>query len=610
MGLRAKLVLAFLALVMAVVCAISAMQIDRTMTWMVADLEKSGDLIINQAFEQIRTTVSRAHGDPGRALRNDASLRALLDSSRAFGKGVVYARIEGTDGSVMLASPPASGVDDRATPPFALLEQTASSWAGLARLYLLWDDTTYELRRPFMINNRPAGWIAIGLSTALTARQLRRSTHDVVLFAAIAVALGVAGAMFIGGTLLRPVVAIASRVEALAAGEQTPAVRIGGHDELRSLAEKFNLLSQRICADRMQWERERGQYFDIFRSITDAVLLLDASGAVLFANGEAAGRLGLPAGGVTDGKPLRLLLDKNHPLVRMIDTAYAAGTEVRNVALQIGEGDAATRLLVSIFLLGHGLEPAGLLVIARDLEPVRELETVVDHSGRLARLGALISGIAHQIRNPLNAMNLQLELLTPDAQKGRPVAPRLESVRREIRRLDQAVDALMRFMRPEQLRLTEIRLNDLMTEIASQVTRGGIRVEYHFDPRVATVAADRGLLAEALRNVASNAVEAMSDNGGGTLRLETARTDDGFVQVSIADQGPGIPSEHLERIFQLYFTTKPGGSGLGLSLAARAIDLHRGTVDVQSEVGRGTRVTIRIPIAGQAVPITLNDAIS
>jgi signal transduction histidine kinase len=610
MGLRAKLALSFFALVVAVVFAISALQIDRTMTQMVGDLERSGDLLINQAFEQIRTTVNRARGDPVKALRNDASLLALLDSSRAFGRGVVYARVESTDGSIIMSSPPGSGADDRAAPPFSILKQSASSWAGLARIYLLWDDSTYEIRGPFVIDNRPAGVIAVGLSTALTARELRRSAHDVVLFVAIAVALGVAGAMFIGGALLRPVVAIASGVEALAAGRQTSALRIGGRDELSTLAEKFNLLSQRICLDRVQWERERGQYFNIFRSITDAVLLLDSSGALLFANGEAAGRLGLPAGGVTDGKPLRLLLDKNHPLVRMIDTAYATGTEVHNGALQIGEGDDAMRLLVSIFSLGHGVEPAGLLVIARDLEPVRQLETVVDHSGRLARLGALISGIGHQIRNPLNAMNLQLELLTQDAQKGKPVEPRLESVRREIRRFDQAVDALMRFMKPEQLRLAQIRLNDLMAEIASQVSRGGIRVEYNFDPRVATVAADRALLAEALRNVANNAVEAMSDNGGGTLRLATTRTDDGFVQVSIADQGPGIPAEHLERIFQLYFTTKPGGSGLGLSLAARAIDLHRGTVDVQSEVGRGTKVTIRIPIAGQTLPIMLDDAIS
>jgi signal transduction histidine kinase len=233
-------------------------------------------------------------------------------------------------------------------------------------------------------------------------------------------------------------------------------------------------------------------------------------------------------------------------------------------------------------------------VIARDLEPLQELESVVDHSERLARLGALISGVAHQIRNPLNAMNLQLELLNQDAERGRPIDARVDSIRGQIRHLGEAVDAMMRFMRPETLRLEEIGLNDLIVEVGSQVARPGIRIEYEFDPHVMYISADRALLREALRNVASNAAEAMPH--GGTLTLGTLRKDDRFVEIFIADQGKGIPPDELDRIFEPYFTTKPSGLGLGLSLATRAIDLHRGTLDVQSEVGKGTTVKIRLAI--------------
>jgi signal transduction histidine kinase len=241
-------------------------------------------------------------------------------------------------------------------------------------------------------------------------------------------------------------------------------------------------------------------------------------------------------------------------------------------------------------------------VVARDLESVRELENVVDYSGRLVRLGGLISGVAHQIRNPLNAMTLQLELLSQDAARGAPIDQRLRAVRQEIERLARAVDALMRFMRPEQLKLADVQVNDLLIEVAGQIAGPGVRVETHFDPSVTPVRVDRALLAEALRNIIGNACEAMSHRG--SLRVTTALSQkSGFVEILIADTGPGIARENLERIFNLYFTTKKNGNGIGLPLALRAIDLHHGTMDVQSKIGAGTTVVIRLPLAHEVADV-------
>jgi two-component system NtrC family sensor kinase len=142
-------------------------------------------------------------------------------------------------------------------------------------------------------------------------------------------------------------------------------------------------------------------------------------------------------------------------------------------------------------------------------------------------------------------------------------------------------------------------VNDLLSEIANQIVRTGIRVETNFDLTVTPVCVDRALLAEALRNIIGNACEAMTN--GGTLRLTTALSEkSGFVEILIADTGPGITRENLERVFNLYFTTKKNGHGIGLPLALRAIDLHHGTMDVQSEVGAGTTVVIRLPLAREA----------
>jgi signal transduction histidine kinase len=603
MELRGKLATIFLVLLVLPFIAVSTFQIDRTMQVMVDDLADSGSLIADQAFERIRDALAHSQGDPVAALRADAPLSALLDSSQAFGTGVVYARVESIDGTPIVAAhsePSVAAV--AATPPLDVLRAELRSWWPLNRVRAVWGAHTYEISRVVKVNGAPLAVIRVGLSTALIAAEARRSVEDIVGAGAIGVILSLIGAMLAGGLLLKPLAAIASGVEQIAEGRDEVRLPLEARDELGTIAEKFNDLSRRIKASRAQWETERGQFINIFRSITDAVMLLDANGSVLFANEEAQGRLGLPAGGLAEGKPLALLLGNDSPLARMVETAYAAGTEVRDVALDLSSDDEPNRLIVSIFSLGQGPEPPGLLVVARDLESMRELENVVDYSGRLVRLGGLISGVAHQIRNPLNAMNLQLELLSQDAARGAPIDQRLRAVRQEIERLARAVDALMRFMRPEQLKLAQVQVNDLIGEVTAQVVRPGIRVETQFDTSVTPVSADRALLAEALRNVVGNACEAMG--AGGTLTLATALSQrSGFVEISIVDTGPGIAREDLERIFNLYFTTKKNGNGLGLPLALRAIDLHHGTMELQSEAGAGTTVTIRLPIARESADL-------
>jgi len=290
---------------------------------------------------------------------------------------------------------------------------------------------------------------------------------------------------------------------------------------------------------------------------------------------------------------LTLLLGRDHPLTSLISNAYTMGSEVHDVAIELKESGSTSQFLTSIFSLGQGPEPPGLLLIVRDLDPVQKLESVVDYSGRLARLGALISGVAHQIRNPLNAMNLQLELLSQDAERGASVTPRLESVRSQIRKLDQVINALLRFMRPEELRLADVPVNELVSDIGGQVGNSGIEVVYELDPEAPSASIDRGLVAEAIKNIVTNAVEAMPN--GGKLTLRTGTVDREWVEIAIKDEGTGISPADIDQIFHLYFTTKQSGSGLGLSLALRAIDLHHGTVDVESQPGEGTTFLIRLP---------------
>ncbi|MGD0073784.1 MAG: ATP-binding protein [Candidatus Binataceae bacterium] len=605
MRLNAKLVSSFLLLLVVAIIAMSAIEADRALDLMVGELATSGDLIAKQVFEQMRAVLARSGGkDPAAALRRDASLQTLLDSSLAFGQTIVSVEVIDPNGNVIVA---AAGQPEqhqsKPMTPIETIQRARASRIPLRPVPELWKDQVYGIDRPVEINGKRFATIEVGVSTALIGNKVHRMARAMLGALVAIVFLCALIVTLLGNYLLSPVKAITSGVEQLASGEVGDEVKleVPGRDELSTLADKFNQLSQRVRSDRARWESERGHLFNAFRSTNDAVLLLDGKGSVLFANPEAQRRLGL-RGGAVEGKSLGLLLGNSHTLVRMSEAALAAGTGAHDVAVELNNnGSAATRYLVSILPLGQGPEAVGLLIMMRDLAPMRELAKVVDYSSRLARLGGLISGVAHQIRNPLNTMTLQLELLRQDAESGRPGSERIDGIRAEIRRLDQAIDALLRFMRPGRLDRRELALNDLLTEIGRRVVRPNISVSYQLAADLPQITADKGLLQEAIKAVVENAVQSMPN--GGTVTIGSGLSGDGFVEATVADQGPGIAAENLDHIFNLYFTTKDGGSGVGLSLALRAIDLHHGTINVQSKVGVGSTFTIRLPIDHEAVDL-------
>jgi len=192
-------------------------------------------------------------------------------------------------------------------------------------------------------------------------------------------------------------------------------------------------------------------------------------------------------------------------------------------------------------------------------------------------------------------MNMRLELLRHEA--GEAGSKHIDKLRREVTRLDEAVETLLRFMRPEQLQLSDFDVNDLLKELGARVNSEKIKVDYELDPALPSVRADRGLIFEAVSNLITNAEQAMPD--GGALKLASTLRGSA-VELAITDRGPGIDREHLDRVFDLYYTTKAGGSGLGLPFAMRAIELNGGKIAIESELGQGTTCKVTIPIASNA----------
>ncbi len=201
-------------------------------------------------------------------------------------------------------------------------------------------------------------------------------------------------------------------------------------------------------------------------------------------------------------------------------------------------------------------------------------------------------------------MSLRIGLLRDDAAAGRDIGRHLDHLRNDVRRLDQSVEAMLRFMRPAELKLSEFNPNDLLTELSSTVKPGGnVTVALRLDSELPCIRADRAMVSEALANLIQNAVQAMP-NGGAMTLLSTARN--GIVEVQISDLGEGIPPDKMEQIFDLYYTTKREGNGLGLPLALRAIELNQGTIEIASTVGEGTTCTVKFPVAADASRLSID----
>lgn len=215
---------------------------------------------------------------------------------------------------------------------------------------------------------------------------------------------------------------------------------------------------------------------------------------------------------------------------------------------------------------------------------------------QLVALSRLNAGIAHEIKNPLNAMSIHLELLRAEIGAQRPAAEHLAVITGQLRRLDEVVQTFLKFSRPEQLRLSPTSLVTLFENIRpiveAEAEGAGITVTMSTATNLPDVRADQATLQNAILNLALNACQAMP--GGGTLEISAAVRRRGQVEITVADTGVGIPHEHLDKIFNLYFTTRTEGTGIGLAMVYRTVQMHDGTITVESAPGRGTTFTVTL----------------
>ncbi len=229
-------------------------------------------------------------------------------------------------------------------------------------------------------------------------------------------------------------------------------------------------------------------------------------------------------------------------------------------------------------------------------EVLFQTEEHLRRADRLSALGELSAGMAHEIRNPLGSIKGAAEILRDDYGPGEPKFEFIQILLKETDRLNGIVQEFLSFARPKPPELQETDINgvieSVLTLTAQPLRKAGVVLRKELDPAIGPRNLDAGLLKQAFLNLVLNAVQAMPE--GGTLTVMSALRGD-LLEVSVADTGVGIPSEDRKKLFSPFFTTKEGGTGLGLAITYRIVENHRGTIDVESEPGKGARFTVRIP---------------
>jgi signal transduction histidine kinase len=421
--------------------------------------------------------------------------------------------------------------------------------------------------------------------------------------------LSVAGAaivtMLFSAVALRPLGRLRRQLELVASGKYEPAEAARerrANDEVSIMASNVDILSQRLRGAQYEVSDLRGNLDRLLADLEEAVFIFNRENRLIFASGTVEKFVGRGRGELV-GLGVGEVFPDTTALGLIVGQAAHTGRPLRNRRVAAASlGDASSGMpavLLSVDLLETAPRGSGLVVRLRDAEARRQLGRELQTADRLAALSRVSGGVAHEVKNPLNAMLLHVEVARAKLARGdTAIEPQIDIISSEIARLDRVVKTFLDFTRPVELSMTTLPVSELLEEMVAlarpQAEAAGIRVMLEDDSGGAPVRVDRDLFKQAVLNVVVNAIEAMPQ--GGELRL-ACHSSATTAEIRISDSGPGIPPALSEKIFRLYFTTKEKGSGIGLAMTFRMVQLHDGTIEFSSQPGKGTTFTLRIPVA-------------
>ncbi|MGB8989281.1 MAG: ATP-binding protein [Candidatus Sulfotelmatobacter sp.] len=455
----------------------------------------------------------------------------------------------------------------------------------------------YDVSYPLQLNGEPFGTIRIGVSTVFLRNELTPRLMHALYFSRASNFASLLLAAMISNLALGPLKEISRNLDNVSLGtSEALSGNESEHDEFGLVTLKIANLGRQIRDTKEIFSALKDNVDQLMSKLQDGLMLFTRDSRVVLVSAPVERFLGRPRGELL-GRTANEIFSADSFLGPMVLDAFE-----RKRPLSQREFSAAggRRVQVSMDFVQEKGTQIGALLIMRDAESVRRIGDEIEMSRRLSASGRVTGGVAHEVKNPINAIVLHFELLQNKLPQLDPDTRRhMDIIGSEIQRLDRVVQTLVDFMRTRELHLVEVDLRRLLDEVALLAAPDAAQHNVEIRRRMAgeplPVNADLDLMKQALLNVVLNGVQSMPE--GGPLIIAAHREGNAVV-AEISDRGIGIAQDMHEKIFELYFTTKKDGNGIGLAQTYQILDWHHGSVEFESQEGKGTTFRFRLPLVG------------
>jgi signal transduction histidine kinase len=612
MRLKTKLVLAITGLVFLIAGVLSLVYVSHLVNAAIQQSDDSNRMVANWVRSTLQNTLLTGLKDQTvdpndqdkllelvqKAIKDSDSLSATLDSANMYSTTEYDVNIVDPKSRILLSTfPDNDGKVLQWRPKYTDLI-AADPITKMREIY--GPAKVFDIVAPLDRNGEPFLSVHVGVRTTLLQAAYEPSLKEAFSLMAFTLGTALVVAFLLSNLALRPLEEISMQLDywnpspAVSPSEKGEAPQL---DTAERVSTKIEQIGQRMRNVEEVFSALKENLDQVLGNLQDGILLFTGDGRAVLVSEAAQRFLHIESDNIL-GLQAREIFDNSTVLGRTLREAFDTGVTLVQEEVQTETG---RRIQASVDFIydDHTRMGLGALVTLHDLESVEQIESELELSRRMAAIGRLTAGVGHEVKNPINAIVVHLELLKNKLNGDHAPATRhLEVIDAEIHRLDRVVQTLVDFSRPVELQLQEQDLRKVIGDVLAladeELSTRNVKLEGELPSHPLIVNVDGDLLKQAAINVIQNGAQAMPN--GGVLRV-TLEEDRKMAVLRIADEGTGIPPEIREKIFDLYFTTKSGGSGIGLAMTYRILQLHHGSVDVQSTVGRGTEFSLRIPLA-------------
>ncbi len=559
-------------------------------------------------------------------LRQNAGLKTLMDSIVRYSITVQDVSVTDANGLTLLSTDPDA------------LNQPAAFRTGLRRLsegslleqwrQVFGPPRVLDIAAPLDRNGRPFLVVHVGVRSTFLRASFAPGLRDALIFALLSTLALMLAAAVLTNVSLKPLETINAQLELLTAGAEDDAVALSElardrPDTVLRVAKTIDRLQRKMRSKEANYTALQTNMEQMLDTLRDGVLLFASSKpsgsaveelrAVMVS--DAVGHFLIRPGAVGAAKSESEMIGRRVEEIFVPESLLGAAVLAElerggNVSGKMVLLEDGRQVQIAIDRIDNGRGVGvdiGTLITLRDMESAQQLEQELEVSRRLAAIGRITASVGHEVKNPINAMVLHLELLrgklatAPDGGDG--AQRHVEILASEMQRLDRVVQTLADFSRPMDPRLRIVDLRDVVAAVIEltweQMREHNVTVQAEATREPLMVHVDSDLIRQALLNLVLNGMQSMEEGGVVSIIL---RREQNLAVIEVQDRGTGIPAELLPRIFELYFTTKKTGSGIGLAMTYRILQMHGGALDVRSNTDlnspeHGSLFTVRLPIS-------------